>query len=164
MVVYPSIWWNWSPPLEYIPPFEDPLGNLSQFLLAGSIMALFVSGITMRLTRTMMLEVLRQDYIRTAWTKGLTERIIVFRHVLKNALIPVVTTIWTFVPILISGSIVIEEIFTLPGVGRYLVAAIGRRDYPVISGINLVFSVAVLLINLFVDITYAYLDPRVKYE
>ena len=111
-----------------------------------------------------MLEVLRQDYIRTAWSKGLKERVVVFRHALKNALIPVVTIVGLQLPVLIGGSVVIETIFNLPGIGRLMIAVINNRDYTVLSGINLIMATIVLLINLGIDITYAYLDPRVHYR
>jgi peptide/nickel transport system permease protein len=163
VIVYPSIWWNWSPPMEYIPFVSDPAGNLLQFIIPGAIMGMVMSGTTMRMTRTMMLEVLRQDYIRTAWSKGLSEWIIVFRHALKNALIPVVTIVGVTLPVLIGGSVILEQIFALPGIGRLLIEAVNRRDYPVISGINLFLASFVLIINLAVDVIYAYLDPRVRY-
>jgi peptide/nickel transport system permease protein len=135
-----------------------------QFIIPGVIMGMVMSGTTMRMTRTMMLEVLRQDYIRTAWSKGLAERVVVTRHALKNALIPVVTIIGLQIPILIGGSAIMETIFVLPGVGRYLVEALGRRDYPILSGINLVMAAFVLIVNLVIDLIYAYLDPRVQYR
>lgn len=113
--------------------------------------------------RTMMLEVLRQDYVRTAWSKGLRERAIIFKHAMKNALIPVVTVVGMQLPVLIGGVVIIEQIFSLPGIGRYLFEAVNRRDYPVISGINLVIASVVLVVNLLVDLTYAYLDPRIRY-
>lgn len=116
------------------------------------------------MTRTMMLEVLRQDYIRTAWAKGLSEWTVIMRHALKNALIPIITMIGIIIPILIGGSVIIEQIFTLPGVGVYLIEAISKRDYNVIVGINVVFTVAVLLVNLVVDLAYAYVDPRIHYK
>jgi peptide/nickel transport system permease protein len=117
----------------------------------------------MRITRTMMLEVLRQDYVRTAWAKGLNEPRVIRRHVLKNALIPVVTVIGIVVPIVIGGTVVIEQIFALPGVGLLMFEALTFRDYPTISGINLLLATMVILSNLFVDLAYAWLDPRVKY-
>jgi peptide/nickel transport system permease protein len=122
-----------------------------------------MGGMVMRMTRTMMLEVLRQDYIRTAWAKGLKERVIVMRHALKNALIPVVTIIGIQIPFLIGGTVVIEQIFSLPGMGRLIVDAINQRDYPLISGTALLFSVVLVLVNLVIDLSYAYLDPRVHY-
>jgi peptide/nickel transport system permease protein len=123
-----------------------------------------MSGMTMRMTRTMMLEVLRQDYIRTAWAKGLRERVVTLRHALKNALIPVITVIGWQVPVLIGGTVIIEQIFCLPGMGRLLIDATLRRDYPIVSGVTLIFAAAVVLINLVVDIAYGFLDPRVHYR
>ena len=164
VIVYPAIWWNWSPSMEYIPFLEDPGGNLLQFILPAAIMGMVMSGTTMRMTRTMMLEVLRQDYIRTAWSKGLRERTIVVRHALKNALMPVVTIVGMMVPVLIGGSVILEQIFALPGVGRWVLEAINTRDYQIISGINLVIATIVLACNLAVDLTYAWMDPRIRYR
>lgn len=164
VIVYPSIWWGWSPSMEYIPFFKDPVGNLIQFGIPGIIMGMTMSGATMRMTRTMMLEVLRQDYIRTAWSKGLGERTIILRHAMKNALIPVVTMVGMQLPMLIAGAVITEQIFALPGIGRYLVDAINRRDYPIISGINLCVATVVLFCNLGIDLAYAWLDPRVQYR
>ena len=118
VMVYPAIWWVWSPPMGLIPFSEDPLGNLGMFLIPSLILGTYLSAATMRMTRTMMLEVLRQDYIRTAWSKGLKERVVVIRHAIKNALIPVVTLIGMQLPILVGGSVIIENIFNLPGLGR----------------------------------------------
>ena len=118
----------------------------------------------MRMTRTMMLEVLRQDYVRTARSKGLKERVVIVRHAIKNALIPVVTLIGLQIPILIGGSVIMESIFSLPGLGRLMLDALRDRDYPVVSGINLTFAAAVMAINLMVDLIYAVLDPRVRYR
>ena len=164
VMVYPSIWWGWSPAIKYIPFVTNPLGNLQQFIIPAVILGMVLSGGTMRMVRTMMLEVLRQDYIRTAWAKGLTERVIVLRHALKNALIPVITVVGSQIPILIAGEVIIETIFVLPGIGLLLVEALGRRDYPVISGVNLFTATAVMIVNLVVDLTYGYLDPRVQYR
>ncbi len=164
VMVFPAIWWRWSPSFEYFPFFNNPIGNLGVFIIPAVILGMVVSGTTMRMTRTMMLEVLRQDYVRTAWAKGLSERVIVFRHALKNAMMPVVTIIGIQLAALIGGSIILEDIFVLPGIGRMLVQSINQRDYPVISGINLFIATLVLFINLGVDLTYAYLDPRVHYK
>lgn len=164
VVVLPSIWWGWSPALRYVPFLQDPLANLQAFIFPAIILGMTLSGTTMRMTRTMMLEVLRQDYIRTAWSKGLKERTVVLRHAVKNAFIPVVTVVGLQLPILIGGSVVLEQIFTLPGVGSLLIESITKRDYTVVSGINLFMAVFVLIINLGVDMTYAYLDPRVHYR
>ena len=164
VIVYPSVWWGWSPAVEYIPFNKDPIGNIIQFSIPGVLMGATFSGGTMRLMRTMMLEVLRQDYVRTAWSKGLTERVVIMRHALKNAMLPVITVIGMSLPVLIAGSVVFEQIFALPGIGRYLLDAINRRDYPIISGINLVVATAVLVCNLLVDLAYSWLDPRVQYQ
>ena len=164
VVLYPAIWWGWSPSMELIPLAEDPLGNLGMFLIPSLILGTASAAATMRMTRTMMLEVLRQDYIRTAWAKGLRERVVVMRHAVKNALIPVVTLIGLQLPILIGGSVIMENIFNLPGLGRLMVVALMDRDYPVVSGVNLFFGTAVVLFNLLIDLLYSFLDPRVRYE
>ena len=163
VMIYPAIWWGWSPPMEYIPFTEDPLGNLGMLIIPSLILGTAGAASTMRMTRTMMLEVLRQDYIRTAWSKGLNERVVVMRHALKNALIPVATLLGFQLPILIGGSVIIEQIFVLPGVGRLLVSALSQREYHLVSAINLMLATAVMVINLGIDLTYAYLDPRVRY-
>lgn len=150
--------------MQYIPFFSNPLGNLGQFIVPATLLGMLLSGVTMRMTRTMLLEVLRQDYIRTAWAKGLRERLVISRHALKNALFPVVTIIGLQLPILIGGAVVIETIFALPGIGRYFVTALNMRDYPIVSGVNLVVSLFALVCILLVDIAYAYLDPRVQYR
>ena len=163
VMIYPAIWWNWSPPMEYVPFVEDPLGNLGILLIPSLILGTAMSAETMRVTRTMMLEVLRQDYIRTAWSKGLKERVVVLRHALKNALIPVVTLIGARLPLLVGGSVIIENIFNLPGVGRLFLQALQNRDYPVVSGVNLVLASITMLSILLTDMIYPYLDPRVRY-
>ncbi len=164
VLLYPAIWWGWSPPLELVPFTEDPLGNLAVFLIPSLILGTAMAAATMRMTRTTMLEVLRQDYIRTAWSKGLRERVVVMRHVIKNALIPVVTLIGLQLPILVGGAVIMENLFNLPGLGRLMLIALADRDYPVVSGVNLFFGTAVLGINLIIDLIYPYLDPRVRYE
>jgi peptide/nickel transport system permease protein len=164
VMVFPAVWWGWSPSMRYIPITENLGQNLLQFIIPAVIMGMVMSGTTMRMSRTMMLEVLRQDYVKTAWAKGLKERSVVLRHAMKNAMIPVVTIIGLQVPVLIGGSVIMERIFNLPGIGRLLVDALGQRDYPVISGVNVVMATAVLVINLVVDVVYAYLDPRISYH
>ena len=164
VIVYPSILWGWTPPVVYIPLVEDVGQNLLQFLLPAVIMGMVISGTTMRMTRTMMLEVLRQDYIRTAWSKGLKERTIIIRHAMKNALIPVITIIGGMIPLLIGGTVIIEQIFTLPGIGRLTFTALTRRDYPVISGINVIIALVVLIMNVIIDLAYGWLDPRIQYR
>ena len=163
VMIFPAIWWAWSPPMELVPLAEDPLGNVGVFIIPGLILGTYLAAATMRMTRTMMLEVLRQDYVRTAWSKGLKERVVVMRHAVKNALIPVVTLIGLQLPILVGGSVIMENIFNLPGLGRLMLDALTNRDYPVVSGVNLFFATAVMVINLVTDLTYAYLDPRVRW-
>ena len=164
VMLYPAIWWGWSPPMEYVPFTEDPLGNLGVFIIPSVILGTAMSAATMRMTRTMMLEVLRQDYIRTAWSKGLKERVVIMRHALKNALIPIVTLVGMQLPMLVGGAVIMENIFNLPGLGRLMVEALIDRDYPVVSGVNLVFATAVMGLNLMIDLIYPYLDPRVRYR
>jgi len=164
VVVYPAIWWGWTPPVQYIPFTQDPLGNILQFVLPGVIVGSHMAGGTMRMTRTMMLEVLRQDYIRTAWAKGLSERTIIWRHALKNAFIPIITIVGPMVLALIGGQVIMEQIFCLPGLGRLFIEALNKRDYVVISGMNTITATGIVVINLAVDLSYAWLDPRVQYR
>ena len=164
VMIFPAIWWGWSPPMEWIPLTEDPLGNIGVFIIPSLILGTAMSAATMRMTRTMVLEVLRQDYIRTAWSKGLKERVVIVRHALKNAFMPVLTLVGMQFPVLVGGSVIMENIFNLPGLGRLMVVALIERDYPVVSGVNLFFATAVVGINLMIDLIYPYLDPRVRYE
>ena len=164
VMIYPAIWWARSVPMEYIPFTEDPLRNLAGLIIPSLILGTASSANIMRLTRTMMLEVMRQDYVRTAWSKGLNERVVIMRHALRNALIPIVTLIGGQLPMLVSGAVIIENIFNLPGLGRLALMALDQRDYPVVSGVNLFLSTFVMLNILFIDMLYPYLDPRVRYS
>jgi len=164
IMVFPSIWWGWAPSPVYIPFKEDALANLGQFLIPATLLGMAMAGVTMRMLRTTMLEVLRQDYVRTAWSKGLTERVVIIRHALRNALIPVVTIISGQIPILIGGAVIIEQIFSLPGMGRLFLDAIMRRDYPFVSGINMLLASVGMVLILLTDLSYAYLDPRIRYR
>jgi peptide/nickel transport system permease protein len=143
---------------------KDPVANLKIMLLPAAILGCGLSALTMRLIRTTMLEVMRQDYIRTAWAKGLSETLVVLRHALKNALIPVITLLGIEVAAVISGAVILEQIFVLPGMGLLLIEAVSSRDYPLITGIFLVVGICVMLINLLVDLSYGLLDPKVKYQ
>jgi peptide/nickel transport system permease protein len=163
-IVIPAAWWGYMRPLTLIRFANDPLGSLRMFIVPAIVLGMAMSGTTMRLTRTMMLEVLRQDYIRTAWSKGLKERVVILRHALKNALIPVVSGIGLGVPVLIGGTVIIENIFMLPGMGRLIFNAILHRDELLINGIVLIFAFILVLINLIVDLSYAGLDPRIHYQ
>jgi peptide/nickel transport system permease protein len=164
IMVFPAIWWGWAPPVQYIRFTDDPMANLGQFLIPALLTGTAMSATTMRMLRTTMLEVLRQDYVRTAWSKGLRERVIVLRHAMRNALIPVITMISGQIPIMIGGSVIMEQIFALPGMGRLFLDAINRRDYPFISGINILLASFGLVLILLVDLSYAYLDPRIRYR
>ncbi len=164
IMVFPALWWGWAPPMIYVPFFKNPAENLMQFIIPAAVLGMALSGVTMRMTRAMMLEVLREDYIRTAWSKGLKESVVIIRHAMKNALIPIVTLIGLQVAPLIGGAVIIEQIFCLPGIGLYLLGAIFSRDYPKVCGAVLFTAIFVLLLNLVVDLTYAYLDPRVQYR
>ena len=164
VMIFPAIWWGWSPPMEWVPFTEDPLGNLGVLIIPSLILGTAGAAGTMRLTRTMMLEVLRQDYIRTAWSKGLKERVVIMRHALKNASIPVVTVIGMDLPTLVGGSVIMENIFNLPGMGRLFVTALAERDYPVVQGVNLFFATIIIGSVLLIDLIYPYLDPRIRYR
>ena len=158
-----SLWFHWVPPIIYISPLDDLWGNLKQMFLPSLALSVQLMAIEMRMARTAMLEVLREDYIRTAWSKGLTERTILYRHALKNAFIPVVTVIGVQFGHLMGGSVIIEQIFGLPGVGWSMLQGVYNRDYPVVQVTSLFLAVIFVLMNLVVDITYAFLDPRIKY-
>jgi len=164
VMVFPSVWWRWAPELEYIPFFDDPVTNLKHMIIPAILLGLSMSAVTMRMTRTMMLEVMRQDYIRTARAKGVGEKLLVVRHALRNGLIPVITLIGLQAPLLIGGAVILEQIFVVPGMGLLLLEAVFQRDYPVISGVFLVVGVGVLVINLLVDLSYGWLDPKVRHE
>ena len=164
VIVFPSIWWQWQPPLEHVSFADAPLRNLGFFIIPAAIVGTAMAASTMRMTRTMMLEVLRQDYVRTAWSKGLRERVVVVRHAIKNAFIPVATLIGLELPILIGGSVIIENVFNIPGLGRLAVEALNLRDYPTVSAVNLLFAIGVMAVNLAIDLIYPYLDPRVRYQ
>jgi peptide/nickel transport system permease protein len=175
IIVFSSNWFSWATPLpqEYRHIWEDPWANLQYMIFPfgnalplgpSVVLGVSLSGTVMRLTRTQMLEVLRQDYVRTAWAKGLHERSIIVGHALKNALIPVVTVIGLQIPILVGGSVVVESIYNVPGIGQWFFASMIARDYTVVQAIALLTAVAVVLSNLIVDVTYAYLDPRIRYS
>jgi len=163
IVVLPSFYFNWAPPIgNFVALGQDPLGSLTQFVLPAICLGITQAGVILRMTRGMMLEVLRQDYVRTAWAKGLGSRVVVLRHALRNAMIPIVTVIGGQMPFYFGGSIVMEHIFGLPGLGSFVLEAISRRDYPVIQAVNLFVALLVILSNLLVDVSYGALDPRVR--
>jgi peptide/nickel transport system permease protein len=163
LIVLPAIWWGWRPLTGFVEFRQDPLGHVAQMLLPALILGIASAAALMRLTRGMLLEALRQDYVRTAWAKGLGERKVVIKHALRNAVIPVVTLLGTQLPLILGGTVVIETIFGLPGVSRFLFDAINQRDYPVIQGVNLLVVSTVVVVNLGVDMLYGVLDPRIRY-
>ncbi len=155
---------SWNPRLGYVPFFDDPMANLSQFIWPSLMLGYISAAAKARMMRSTMLEVLRQDYIRTAHAKGLAGFVVTSRHALKNAFIPVITIIGITTALALGGSVVIERIFLLPGIGNYIVEGMLRRDFPVVQSIVLSFAVLVVLINLLVDVSYGWLDPRVRYD
>jgi peptide/nickel transport system permease protein len=164
VIVLPSIWFGWAPPLQFTPWSQNPWQHLSQFILPALILGIGPAAGIMRLTRALMLEVLRQDYVRTAWSKGLRERRVVLKHAFKNAIIPVVTVVGLQIGQVASGTVIMETIFGLPGMGRFLVDAMVQRDYPVVQGVILISAAIHVFMNLLVDLTYAQLDPRIRYQ
>ncbi len=162
VMVFPAVWWRWAPDIDYTPFFEMPIKNLKHMLVPAILLGLSLSAVTMRMTRTMMLEVMRQDYIRTARAKGVGEIRLVLQHALRNGLIPIVTLIGLQAPMLIGGAVIMEQIFVIPGIGLMLLEAVFQRDYPVVSGVFMVVGIGVLFINLVVDLSYGWLDPKVR--
>jgi peptide/nickel transport system permease protein len=163
LLLFPVIWWGWAPPVAYVPIWEDPVENLQLMLLPAITLAAASSAIVMRLTRSAMLDVLRNDFVRTARAKGLGERQVVMRHAIKNAMIPVVTFVGIQLVTLISGAVVVEQVFSINGLGRLLFTSVFSRDYAMVQGLVLFIAVAVLLMNLAVDLVYGWLDPRIRY-
>lgn len=163
MIVLPSLLWNHSPPFGYRPFFDDPWTNIQQFYLPGIALGIGSAAILIRLTRSSLLEVLRADYVRTAWSKGLRERSVVTHHAIKNALIPLVTVVGLQIGALLGGTVIMESVFALPGMGRLSLDSITRRDYPVVQGVVLLLATGYVLINLAVDLLYGWLDPRIHY-
>jgi len=164
LIVFGGRYWSWSPSIEYVPLFKNPIQNLQMFLLPAFLVGMAGAGSLMRGLRTITLEVVRQDYVRTAWSKGLTERVVVLRHALRNAMIPLVTMLVPQLGALVGGSVIMEQIFAIPGMGRYLLTVIVQRDYLAVSGTNLLFAVFTMFLVLVTDISYAFLDPRVRYR
>jgi len=164
LVIFPALWFGWAPPLSYADFFADPLANLQQFLLPSFALGAFMAASMTRMTRSAVLEVLRQDYIRTAWAKGLKEQAIVVRHTLKNALIPLVTFSAIQIGHILGGTVVMETIFSLPGVGRLTIQSILERDFPQLQA-NVIFLACIFVtVNLVVDLLYGWLDPRISYR
>jgi peptide/nickel transport system permease protein len=164
VVVVPAILFKWTPVWTYVPFTENPIDNLKIMLVPALVFGVTRAGPIMRIMRSALLDVLRQEYIRTAWSKGLPERGIVLRHALKNALIPVISLIGLQMPLYIGGSVIMETIFRLPGVGLFFFEALTRMDYPVVQSVNLIVAAMVVGLNLAIDLSYAFLDPRIRYR
>jgi peptide/nickel transport system permease protein len=165
VITLPSIWFGWKPPLTgYAHFWDDPAANLNRMIWPAAVIGASSAALVMRLTRSSLLEILRQDYIRTAWAKGLRERSVIYRHALKGAMIPVITIVGLQLSVLLGGAVIAEQVFSLPGMGRSMLGAISKRDYPLVQSYVLIFSVIYLLMNLIVDLMYGYLDPRIRYS
>jgi peptide/nickel transport system permease protein len=164
LITLPAKWWGYAPPVPYVQVWEDPLKNLQQMYLPSIALGLALSATLARITRSSMLEVLRQDYIRTARAKGLRERVVLSKHALKNAMLPVITLFGLQLGFLLGGTVVLESLFALPGLGTLLLGAVLTKDYPEVQGLVLFFAVIIVLINLAVDLSYGWFDPRVRYS
>jgi peptide/nickel transport system permease protein len=164
VILFLVIYFGWGPPLEFTPPWVDPWANFQQLVWPVVTIGYRYAAVTTRMTRSTVLEVLREDYIRTAWAKGLRDRAVVIRHALKNAMLPVVTLVGTEFAFLIGGLVVTETVFTLNGVGRFVVDAVAHRDYPVVQALVFLIALAFVVVNLLIDLTYAWLDPRIRYH
>jgi peptide/nickel transport system permease protein len=164
LITFPAKWWGYSPPVGYVQIWDDPLKNLEQVYLPALSLSLALSASLARLTRSSMLEVLRQDYVRTARAKGLQERTVMTKHALKNAMLPVVTLLGLQIGFLLGGTVVLESLFSLPGLGTLLLNSVTYKDFPMLQALVLFFAMIIILINLAVDISYALFDPRVRFS
>jgi peptide/nickel transport system permease protein len=163
-ILFLVIYFGWGPPLEFTPPWVDPWVNLQMMVWPVVTVGYRYAAVTTRMTRSTVLEVLREDYIRTAWAKGLRERAVVLRHALKNSMLPVITLVGTEFAFLIGGLVVTETVFTLNGIGRFVVEAVAHRDYPVVQALVFLIAFSFVMVNLLVDLTYAWFDPRIRYR
>ncbi len=164
LIVFPSTWWNYGPPVGYVNIWQEPFKNIEQLYLPAISLGLALSASLARITRSSMLEVLRQDYIRTARAKGLKGSVVVVRHALRNAMIPVTTLFGLQVGVLFGGTVVLESIFSLPGLGGLTLSAVRAKDYSQVQGLVLFFATILVLLNLLVDLSYAWIDPRIRYS
>jgi peptide/nickel transport system permease protein len=164
VILFLVIYFGWGPPLEFTPPWVDPWANFQQLVWPVATVGYRYAAVTTRMTRSTVLEVLREDYIRTAWAKGLRERAVVIHHALKNAMLPVITLVGTEFAFLIGGLVVTETVFTLNGVGRFVVDAVAHRDYPVVQALVFLIALCFVVVNLLIDLTYAWFDPRIRYH
>lgn len=164
LILFLSLVFNYFSPLGYVGFFEDPIRNLQIMILPASILGVSIAGSVMRMTRSSVLEVLRQDFVRTVRAKGASERVAIFRHVLRNALIPIITLVGMQIGSLLGGAVIVEQIFSLPGLGQMTLTGINQRDYPVVQGCVLFIAFVYVLVNLVTDLLYSYIDPRISYD
>ena len=164
LILFLSLAFGYFSPLGYVGFFEDPLRNLQIMILPASILGVSIAGSVMRMTRSSVLEVLRQDFVKTVRAKGASERVAIFKHVLRNALIPIVTLVGMQIGSLLGGAVIVEQIFSLPGLGQMTLTGINQRDYPVVQGCVLFIAFVYVLVNLITDLLYAYIDPRISYD
>lgn len=164
VLLYGSIWFRWVPPLGYISPRASLPQNLEQFAIPAAILGIHLSARSLRMVRSSLLEALQEDYIRTAWAKGLAGARVLWRHAFRNSLIPILTILGSQFTYLLGGTVIIEDIFSLSGIGRYVVESITHRDYPAVQGSILFTGTVVVAVNLLVDLTYAWIDPRIRYR
>lgn len=163
-IVIPSIYLNWAPPLSYVPFSQAPKAHMIQFMIPSALMGFHFSAAVMRMARSAVLEVLQQDYVRTARAKGLSNQVVLWRHVLKNSMIPILSVTGVQFAFLMGGTVIMEQIFGLPGIGRLVLQSVFQRDYPLLQGVLLIIGLSVILVNLIIDLLYAYVDPRITYE
>jgi peptide/nickel transport system permease protein len=164
LILFLTVTFGWAPPLGYVELTEDPWANLQQLIWPALVIGIHNAAVVARMTRSTMLEVMRDDYIRTAWAKGLSLRTILSVHALRNAMLPVLTLLALELASLLNGTVIMEVIFTLPGIGRYLVDAILHRDYPVVQAIVVIMAIVYVVLNLVVDLMYGFLDPRIRHK
>ena len=157
MLFYPAQWWGYAPPVVYVSFFQYPVANLHMFLVPAIMGALAQAGMQLRTVRTVVLDTMRQDYIRTAYAKGVKQRVILFKHAFRNAMIPVITIIGGSIAALVGGNVILENIFNIPGIGQQLVTALGQRDFPMVQGCVLIMSVFVMIVNLVIDVAYKWI-------
>ena len=163
VITFAAIWFRWIPSIGYVSFWDSPVRNLQQFLLPAAVLGFRLSAATMRMTRSTVLEVLREDYVRTARAKGLSERRVIFKHAMRAALTPVVTMFGMDLGILLGGAVIAETVFNLPGIGQYTVQALRRNDFPAVMSVTVFSAFFIVVMNLIIDVTYAFLDPRVRY-
>jgi peptide/nickel transport system permease protein len=164
VLIYPAKWWGYAPTITYVSIWQDFVANMKMFLVPAILGAITQLGMQMRMVRTSLLDVMRQDYVRTAWSKGIGEQRILYGHAFRNSLIPVITLIGGSIGGLVGGSVILENMFNIPGIGACMVSALNTYDYPLVQGCVLVLAAIVMVVNLVVDIAYKWCDPRVKLD